>query len=115
MGVTMPSRPNILIVGDGLVGLATICALADQAYDLTWVGPQLDGGELPPDYRSIVLNITTKQWLDRWGLQREIAPYLTEINRVEVLESGSHLGCCFDAKETQWPSFGICYSGASID
>ncbi len=106
-GGNMPARPKILIIGDGLVGLATVCALADQPYDITWVGPQLDGGLLPPDYRSIVLNVTTKRWLDHYGLKDKIAPYLTPIDRVEVLESGSHLGCCFEAKETKWPSLGF--------
>ena len=99
-------RPKVLVIGDGLVGLTALSALNHSELDLTWVGPNLNEGSLPDDFRSIVLNSTSKEWLDHWGLATYLADYLTPITALEISESGALSHCHFSAAKTTRPALG---------
>ncbi len=99
-------RPKVLVVGDGLVGISAVLALANKPVDVAWVGPQVTDRVIRPDDRSIVLNAVSQCHLAAWGVWEHLVPVATPIVHVEVSDRGRWGKCRFSAEEAQLPALG---------
>ncbi len=98
--------PRVLVVGDGLVGMSAVLALAQKPVSMTWVGPQIGKRMLRPDHRSIVLNAVSQSVLNTLGVWNGLDACATPIKKVVVSDRGRWGKCRFSAEEAQLPALG---------
>lgn len=104
----MAKRNKIIIVGAGLVGLATAEALAHLPVDITLIEAKpldfKDAEQL--DRRSLALTYGSKTILEHLGVWQTLAPHACGIDQVHVSEQGGFGVTRVDKEREGLPSLG---------
>ncbi len=102
----MPPDFDCVVVGAGLVGSATACALAAQGRRVLVVERRAPLTTLPDDVRGLVLAPASVQVLERCGLWAPLAAHAAPIRHIRISERGA-FGCVrLDAAEAGLEALG---------
>ncbi|MEM7542067.1 MAG: FAD-dependent monooxygenase [Pseudomonadota bacterium] len=98
---------DVVVVGLGLVGAASACALASEGLSVAVIEEQSARTySLDDDMRGLVLALSAKRLLERIGAWPALAAGVQEIHRVEVSDAGRFGSLSLTASEAGLPMLG---------